>query len=277
MNGRVLFLLMLTAGWFGLGGYWYTCKIRGHCPGGSVDQAATSLPSSPLPKPTADTPTPGKRGPLTFDWSKAAALTTDAFPDYRDSVIKLVTEGKLLNITGHYSAREENNTSFANLGLARASAVKDKLKDKIDPSLIRIFSHKDAELDDQADKSFAAAGFSISEKESAVIQLDDAVVIEFPFASSNMNEQPGVNEYLNQLSSKMKAEGTRINITGHTDNKGTAENNYKFGMERAIAIQNLLIARGVHKGQILTASKGESDPIASNDKAVSAIAGSKSL
>ncbi|MEO0473884.1 MAG: OmpA family protein [Bacteroidota bacterium] len=264
MNGRVLFLLLLTAGWFGLGGYWYTCKIRGHCPGGNVDQAANSLPTSPLPEPAAETTTK-TRGPLTFNWSDNSPLTTDAFADYRDSILGQLTEGKLLNITGHYSAKETNNTSFDNLGLARASAIKDILANKIDPALIRIFSHKDDDMDEQPADPFAAAGFSVSEKESAVIQLDDAVVIEFPYASTNMNDQPGVSEYLDKLSQKMKSEGTRITITGHTDNKGSAETNYKFGMERAIAIQNLLLAREVHKGQILTASKGQVDPIASNE------------
>ena len=54
-------------------------------------------------------------------------------------------------------------------------------------------------------------------------------------------------------------------MTGHTDNTGNEASNLDLGLRRAKAIQNILIARGVDKNLITIESKGESQPVATND------------
>ncbi|HMR42403.1 MAG TPA: OmpA family protein, partial [Saprospiraceae bacterium] len=53
--------------------------------------------------------------------------------------------------------------------------------------------------------------------------------------------------------------------TGHTDNVGEADENMKLGARRAGAIKDILVKSGVNANQITTDSKGESQPVASND------------
>lgn len=53
-------------------------------------------------------------------------------------------------------------------------------------------------------------------------------------------------------------------IVGHTDSVGTNKYNQKLGLKRANAVKNWLVKQGVEPNRILTSSKGESKPIASN-------------
>lgn len=53
-------------------------------------------------------------------------------------------------------------------------------------------------------------------------------------------------------------------IVGHTDSIGTKTYNQKLGLKRANAVKNWLVKQGVDANRILTSSKGETQPIASN-------------
>ncbi|MEL7148259.1 MAG: OmpA family protein, partial [Bacteroidota bacterium] len=72
---------------------------------------------------------------------------------------------------------------------------------------------------------------------------------------------------LQQIAKKVLAEKGQIQVIGHTDNSGTAAVNQKYGQQRADAIKALLLEFGVPGERILAASKGETEPIASNESA----------
>jgi len=59
----------------------------------------------------------------------------------------------------------------------------------------------------------------------------------------------------------------KIEIGGHTDNVGTAENNQKLSEKRAQAVLEYLAAKysNIHKDQFTTKGYGEGTPIATND------------
>ncbi len=57
----------------------------------------------------------------------------------------------------------------------------------------------------------------------------------------------------------------KIIITGHTDNSGTAAKNIVNGQHRAEAFKNALIRKDIPRGRIGCVSKGDTEPIASND------------
>ncbi|MCB0623020.1 MAG: OmpA family protein, partial [Saprospiraceae bacterium] len=59
--------------------------------------------------------------------------------------------------------------------------------------------------------------------------------------------------------------GEQVRLTGHTDNIGDDEFNQKLGMQRAQAIEQLLLEKGVPAEQIVVESKGRSQPVAPND------------
>ncbi len=52
-----------------------------------------------------------------------------------------------------------------------------------------------------------------------------------------------------------------ISIVGHTDRVGSRESNYVLGLERAAAIKDLLVSKGVAPDTIEIASHGEDNPL----------------
>ncbi len=57
----------------------------------------------------------------------------------------------------------------------------------------------------------------------------------------------------------------KIIITGHTDNSGTPAKNIVNGQHRAEAFKNALVRKSIPRNRIGCVSKGETEPIASND------------
>ncbi|MCR5498657.1 MAG: OmpA family protein [Paludibacteraceae bacterium] len=57
----------------------------------------------------------------------------------------------------------------------------------------------------------------------------------------------------------------KIIITGHTDNSGTPAKNIVNGQHRAEAFKNALVRKNIPRNRIGCVSKGETEPIASND------------
>lgn len=84
-------------------------------------------------------------------------------------------------------------------------------------------------------------------------------------------------------SSKLSAAGTRrfesvatllttypqskVDVVGHTDSRGSAKFNQKLSEERAQAVADYFVAKGVDSSRITVKGDGESNPIASNDTA----------
>ena len=58
-----------------------------------------------------------------------------------------------------------------------------------------------------------------------------------------------------------------IEISGYTDSKGTEDYNLKLSNERAAAVVNYLIAKGIDKNRLVYKGYGESSPDATNQNA----------
>lgn len=59
--------------------------------------------------------------------------------------------------------------------------------------------------------------------------------------------------------------GLKIQINGHTDNVGSAEDNLELSLNRAKAVYDYLVAKGISPDRLRYKGFGESKPIASND------------
>lgn len=57
----------------------------------------------------------------------------------------------------------------------------------------------------------------------------------------------------------------RVLIEGHTDSRGSDDYNRRLSRERADAVRDALVLRGIDAQRIETAGKGEAFPVASND------------
>lgn len=98
-----------------------------------------------------------------------------------------------------------------------------------------------------------------------VEELQDHVVIHFPYNSTRKEDNDAIDAYLSRLAHQLTTYGGAVTLTGHTDNVGDSKTNELFALRRAKNIRDILIAKGVKKSQITTRSYGERRPVATND------------
>ena len=212
--------------------------------------------------------------PLYYMFNQSSPADEKVLQGVADELVSKFQDGKALEIVGSYFANEEGEEG-ANIGLSRASKLKAMIGDRIPSELIIERANPlDAtkEGDGRLNKDniiliemLATNWLDIekTEKES-VEELADKVVIRFPYNSTQKIEDPAVDEYLDKLSARIIESSEKITLVGHTDSKGPEDSNMTLGKNRALAIYNILVAKGVASDQIEVSSKGESLPVASN-------------
>ena len=182
---------------------------------------------------------------------------------------------KFVDITGFYDPAEENNSAFPNLGLARANAVKNYL-------LSLGVSSKKLNIHGSAKEGLVLQDQSIVEGPIAVTITENANIKDAQAIIDNIKEQPIVlhfdsgkssielnqsqrEKYLSMVRALDKVDNVSILVEGHTDNTGEAEGNLVLGKKRADFIKDYLVSNGIAPIRIQTISKGQHEPIASND------------
>lgn len=89
-------------------------------------------------------------------------------------------------------------------------------------------------------------------------------IVEFESGSANLT--PMGLGILDEMAGVIQSVGDKpITITGHTDNVGNPTANLTLSNERAEAVKQYLIGRGINAARLNTQGKGDTDPIASND------------
>lgn len=256
-------LWIATFLFFILSWWWYVCPHKQVCPFGDYSQAAP-IASTTTPvvteKKTAETP-----GRLVFNWSGDDPVTSGAFASFRDSILGTLGERDLLEIVGTYFSGETNNTSFANLGLARANKIRSLFGSLPDDRFDLKGSLLNSTPANAQTSPFIAAMFRKIINNEAVKEVDGRMVINFPHASDAMLENAPLNEYLDDLVAQLKTTDERVQLVGHTDSSSSAASNMRLGQKRANTIKNLLVNKGVESSRISTLSRGELEPIASNE------------
>ena len=121
------------------------------------------------------------------------------------------------------------------------------------------------------DKQEAEMRQALAEVESASIQREQDILAitfksDFSFGFDSAVIKPGAeNEIARVAAVLVKYPQTNISIEGHTDSKGTEEYNMELSRQRAEAVKNSLIGRGLSSSRLQTIGFGESKPLATND------------
>lgn len=229
--------------------------------GGATSEAVSPAPDSAA----AAIP----RYPVYFRWADPKAYTNENFDSLRQAILADMGDKNILEITGMYFEEEPSPQGFDNLGFARAEQIRALFGDALGADRVRIRARTMDEREGVRDNPFSASAFEWIQPEEKVAQtveeLDDRIIMRFPFGSTEKEYDPKVDEYLKKLAERVKQTGERVTLTGHTDNVGEDEANDRLAMQRARAIKNLLVGYGVASDQVETVSKGEKQPVASND------------
>jgi OmpA-OmpF porin, OOP family len=235
---------------------WYVCHIKNKCE--ATEQSEEAPPPAAI-----------DNRPLVFNWSDASPQTRSHFDAFRDSLLKALPEDKLFEIVGAYYPKEETPEGFANMGLARADALKNLFQDGLDEGRIVASSKPFADVPEPVEGAFTAAEFNYKdipkEDKVEIIKVANQISILFPYGSATKEPDPKVEEYLSTLAERLKQTTETVTITGHTDNSGSEEYNMSLGLARAKHIQQILRGKGISADRIAVSSKGESEPVASND------------
>lgn len=114
-------------------------------------------------------------------------------------------------------------------------------------------------------KEFAQKEVNFSEAKS-LEKGKEFILSNIYFDTDKYDLKPASFTELNKLVEVLKANPQfAIAIHGHTDNVGNKSYNLRLSENRAKAVANYLISKGIAESRITTAGYGNSQPIASND------------
>jgi outer membrane protein OmpA-like peptidoglycan-associated protein len=88
------------------------------------------------------------------------------------------------------------------------------------------------------------------------------------FESGSARLQPGADTKLSQIAEVLQRyPRTSVELTGHTDNRGSERFNQEISEQRAGTIRDALVTSGVDPSRVSTGGDGEHRPVATNSTA----------
>jgi OOP family OmpA-OmpF porin len=269
MKIKPLLILITFLVWASGSTYWYVCKIKGFC---TRQEQVSEVP------PVREQESGNKPEQVSRDILYYQKDNDSVFIDNQDkwtaevkSIAQLKAEGKKLRIEAPYYENENNETRYDNLGLARAENVKKMIGKVVDTSLIitagrRLTSTNESipEFINGYKDYIKWVTFNDFVKENN----QGKVLIYFPVNSNREIKNETIKSYLNELTNKLKNHPDyQLEITGYTDNTGSAGKNKQLGLSRAKRIKDILTSKGIEYNRIIVKSEGENNPIADNNTA----------
>ncbi|MDX1407301.1 MAG: OmpA family protein [Saprospiraceae bacterium] len=252
---RFVLYSVFLAFWFLMWWWTYTCHIKMSCCPEGISSTSTTLIEVDRDDPR----------PVVFRWSEAQPVATPAFEGLKDSLASVLSDGQILEITGLYYRDESPASDDADLGLARAEAVRDILAGVVPPERMVVKSEVADLSGDVRDRFFSAVRYRARINNEHVQEVDDRALIYFPFNSTKPEFSPEIHTYLDAVADRLAQTDEQVLLTGHTDDEGSNNSNYYLGHWRASAVRDALVEKGLESARITVESKGELEPIAGNN------------
>lgn len=107
----------------------------------------------------------------------------------------------------------------------------------------------------------------LDQPDTVTYQVGSTIVLRdlyFDFDKSTLLQQ-SYNELIQLITLLNRYPKMKIEISGHTDNRGTSEYNQRLSEDRARAVTNYLIDHGIDGRRLSYAGYGKSRPITTND------------
>ncbi|MDX2249227.1 MAG: OmpA family protein [Bacteroidia bacterium] len=303
MRLLLLALILALLGWIGGGSWYWVCKVKGHCNDQmaetqlSVDSLTPDIPVPPFLVSYQGKPLMTLDANLRFPRSGAIARVPIEVKTRLDSLATYLKKhpDQDIEITGLFATEETNSSTFSNLGLARADFVRELLASRGIPDDRMIRSFEVGELTEMpftaqdtllgginlrlVDRQIAATDNNLPdttdspetpgspEKNRAVATpVFEAKNLYFDFKSSQLSMNEEIRNYITQTIQYLNQNsGKKLLLTGHTDGMGLDSDNQNLGLQRAETVRKFFEEFGLASRQITVASKGESQPLGSNE------------
>lgn len=153
---------------------------------------------------------------------------------------------KVTDLAGHYSATEGEATLIAGAGST-------SMKNENNGVVIGLKSRTEGLA-----LGFGAQGMTINITDP-VTNAQRGYFLTFGFNKTNVNQEG--RTVLDQVARDWKCRYARIHLFGHTDTVGKENDNLDLGAQRAIAARNYLLRTGFAPDRVVTAERGEQDPL----------------
>lgn len=179
------------------------------------------------------------------------------------------------NINGIYTSDEINNTIYPDLGIARATAIKNYLiANGIPNQQLHVFSseNNEPEIFNFATYETLEVATNTEDDNSKWTTLKaeinaNPVRLYFNTGQSSINLSQSDKEKIGKIIQYINSvDGAKILITGHTDNTtGPNNTNEYYSLKRAEFAKKYLISNGINAAIILVEGKADKEPIADNN------------
>ncbi len=176
-----------------------------------------------------------------------------------------------LHITSLYSPTE--NIESPNLGMQRGLKVKELLVDTgissdiivIKPIIKNIDFNENLQFGSSLNFSFKP--LNTTRIENLKLKIPEAKTVYPKFSESGILVNDDLKELLTDIKNVLiNHPDINIEIVGHTDNIGNSNDNYSTGLKHARQVRWYLVSKGnIDKTKIIASSKGESEPIDTNN------------
>ncbi len=101
-----------------------------------------------------------------------------------------------------------------------------------------------------------------------IVVEDDRIVLRHKiyFRRGKAKLDPASRPLLDEVGSALRdRRELRVRIEGHTDSRGSARSNQWLSYQRALAVKEYLVERGISTGRLTAVGMGEENPIADNE------------
>ena len=179
--------------------------------------------------------------PICFLDNQSSPSFGSGFDAMRDSLVSLVGEGQKLRIIGSYGSVEENTSSFENLGIGRAEAVKSQFISQLSGDRIETGGQLTVGQSGES-TGFTSNPVSFDIVGEGAAEIATSTIIYFAFNSTDKLDDSVVEQYLQSVVERVASSNERVQVTGHTDALGEESSNRDLGMRRAEVIRDFLVA-----------------------------------
>jgi OmpA-OmpF porin, OOP family len=264
---------LITLLWFLAGTWWYAGCSK--CTSCTTETSTATTPNVSLPGFSVSDGNWALNNTdnLKFGLSGSMPVYSASITKSLDSLVAYAKANptKTITVTGHYSAKEKNTSTFENLGLARADEIKKWLVSKgvSDKNVVTKSQLDEALVFNPADTLIGGISMTINNAatEPAVVK-DDLFAprtVYFNTGKNVLNVDAELKKYLQNAATYLQNHADKkLVVTGYTDNVSDADKNLQLSVNRAAFVKSELTKQNIAADRIESSGKGINEPAADN-------------